>query len=254
MKTCFIHPTTTTMSSSFTISLNGNQSHLSTDFNPSLELDDESAQYECALVYFKTFNSIPNVDKSNNLFHYGNNVIEIPEGAYELNDIIHYLDVKMVELLAKTERAGEVSDLIDMEANTNTAKCMIFSPVSDVHFDKPRSIGSLLGFSPKVLRAGKVHWSDQSIDILITNTIRVECSIVEGSFINNQPCHVIHEFSPTVPPGYQIIECPSNVIYLPLKKTNNIQNIEVRIVNEHGSLVNFRGENISLRLHIRQMK
>lgn len=242
------------ISSSFTLSMNGTQSHLSTDFNPSLELG-ENEQYECALIYFKTFNSIPNVDKSNNLFHYGDNVIEIPEGAYEINDIIRYLDTTMLQLSEKKKVGeGESDDLIDMEANTNTAKCMIFSPKSDVHFEKPHSIGSLLGFSPRVLKAGQAHWSDQSIDILITNTIRIECSIVEGSFINNQPSHVIHEFSPSVPPGYQIIECPSNVIYLPLKKINNLQNIEVRIVNEHGNLVNFRGENISLRLHIRQMK
>lgn len=230
--------------SSLTISLSDNKPDLSVDFLPALELDD--APYECALVYFKTFNSIPNVDKSNNLFHYGTKTIEIPEGAYELADIIRYLKRYMEKF-----SGDDSSNIVEIEANTNTAKCMISSSKLDVHFEKANTIGSLFGFSSKLLKAGEVHWSDRPIDILITNTIRIECSMVEGSFINDKPSHVLHEFSPTVPPGYQIVECPTNIIYLPVKR-NNIQRIEVRIVNEYNNLVNFRGENISLRLHIRR--
>lgn len=231
---------------SLTITLNSNKSVLSADFLQPLNLNNKL--YECALIYLKTYNSIPNVDKSNNLFHYGANVIEIPEGIYEINDIIKYLEVKMDEIGEK-----DLYNLIDMEANVNTSKCLIYSPKYDVYFNKANSIGSLFGFTPRVLKGGQIHHSDKTIDILITNTIRVECNIVEGSFINNIPSHVIHEFSPSVPPGYQLIESPTNVIYLPVKN-NNIQNIEVRVVNERGRLVNFRGENISLRLHIRPLR
>lgn len=238
--------------SSFTLCLCGDESALNIDFLPAIELtddDDAAAEYECALVYFKTFNSIPNVDETNNLFEYGDKKITIPEGSYELNDIIKYLNTEMIKL-----SNGEGDQLIDISLNVNTSKCMMYSPKGDIRFDKPNSIGTLFGYSPIALKAGAVHWSDRSIDILITNTIRIECSIVEGSFINNKPSHVIHEFSPDVPPGYQIIERPSNIIYLPVKKCGDIQRIEVRIVNERGNLVNFRGENISLRLHIRKIK
>lgn len=234
--------------SSYTISLNGNTSELCVEFFPPLELD-QSESYECGLVYLKTFNSIPNVDKSNNLFHFGNNVIIIPEGTYEIEDIIRYLQYEMTQM-----SKGDSEMIIDMKANTNTSKFMIFSPKLPIYFNRENSVGSLFGFSPTtVLEPNIIHWSDKPIDILITNTIRVECSIVEGSFINNIPSHVIHEFSPTVPPGYQLIEAPTNIIYLPVKR-NIIQRIAISLVNERGNLVNFRGENTSLRIHIRKVK
>lgn len=230
---------------SLTLTLNGTDSLLSADFLPPIELGE--GEYECALIYFKSFNSIPNVDKSNNLFHYGDNIITIPEGSYELDNIIHYLEQEI------NRTAGDdPNKTIDILANTNTMKCLFYSPYYDIHFEKENSIGSIFGFSRKILPKNQVHNSDQPINILITNTIRVECNIVRGSFINNKSSHVLHEFSPSVPPGYQIIECPPNLIYLPLK-TNTIQNLQVCIVNEEGNLVNFRNENITLRLHIRKI-
>lgn len=238
------------MPHSFTISLNSNSSELSADFLTPLELDDGG--YECALVYFKTFNSIPNVDKSNHLFHFGDKILKVPEGNYELQDIIKNLYKQMIAL-AQADGDMETGGILELEANVNTSKCLVFSPKYEVYFNKKNSIAPLLGFSPQILKPKMAHWSDKQIDILITHTIRIECNIVEGSFINNEPSHVIHEFSPTVPPGYQIVETPSNIIYLPIKR-NTIQEIKVRIVNERGDLVNFLGENISLRLHIRKVR
>lgn len=233
---------------SFTLSLNGTKSVLEANYLPPIELSQHES-YECALIHFKTFNSIPNVDSSNNLFHYGdNNVIELPHGSYELEDIFRYINQEL-----NRRSKDDPSKLIDMEANTNTMKCLFYSPLYDIHFEKEKSIGSIFGFSRKRLEHNKIHHSDQAINILITNTIRIECNIIQGSFINNRPAHVLHEFSPSVPPGYQIIENPSHLVYLPLK-VNTIQNLEIRIVNEQGNLVNFRNENITLRIHIKKIK
>lgn len=230
---------------SLTLSLNGCEPSLSVDFLPPIELGD--GEFECALIYLKTFNSIPNVDSSNNIFHYDNNeFIKIPEGSYELDNIIRYLEVEL-----RQRSAGDPFKLIDMEANTNTLKCSFHSPQYDIHFERENSIGGIFGFSPKVLLKNQLHESDLPINILITNSIRVECNIIQGSFINNEPSHVLHEFSPSVPPGYQIIECPAHLVYLPLK-VNTIQNLIVRLVNEQGNLINLRKEDISLRLHIRK--
>lgn len=230
---------------SFTISLNASESTLNADFFPSLELGE--GEYECALIYFKTFHSIPNVDSSNNIFHYDDKIIEIPEGSYELENIIHYLDKELA-----IRAGGDPNALIDMEANTNTMKCVFYSPSFDIHFEKKNSVGSIFGFSKRMLPKKHIHISDEPINILITNSIRIECNIIRGSFINNKPSHVLHEFTPLVPPGFQIIECPPHLIYLPLK-VNSIQNLQVRVVNEQGRLVNFRKENISLRLHIKKI-
>lgn len=231
---------------SLTLSLSGNESILSVDFLPPIELGEDD--FECALIYFKTFNSIPNVDSSNNLFHYGDEVIAIPEGSYELENIIKYLQNEL-----ENRAKGDPYKIIDAEANSNTMKCMFYSPYYDIHFEKPNSISSIFGFSKRLLPKKQVHLSDEAVNILITNTIRVECNIIRGSFIDNKQSHILHEFSPLVPPGYQIIECPANLVYLPLK-VNVIQNLQIRMVNEQGHLVNFRKENISLRLHIKKVK
>ncbi|KAH9640092.1 hypothetical protein HF086_016023 [Spodoptera exigua] len=230
---------------SLTLSIHGTDPTLNVDFLPPIELGE--GEYECALIYFKSFNSIPNVDTSNNLFHYGDNVIVVPEGSYELDNIIHYLEQEL-----EKASGDDPNKTIDILANTNTMKCIFYSSYYDIHFERENSIGSVFGFSQKMLPKMQIHQSNQPINILITNTIRVECNIIRGSFINSISSHVLHEFSPSVPPGYQIIECPPNLVYLPLK-SNTIQNLQIRVVNEQGNLVNFRKENISIRLHIRKI-
>lgn len=61
----------------FTLSVSDTKSILTTNYSPALQLNGE---YECGLLYFSTFNSIPNIDKRNNTLHYGQNgYIEIPD-------------------------------------------------------------------------------------------------------------------------------------------------------------------------------
>lgn len=228
------------MSHSITISLNNNHSKLTANFLPPLELKNGS--YECALIYFKSYNSIPNVSSHNNLFHIGEHTIKIPEGSYEVS---HIFDIIRKEVMELTN-----SDIY-LNANINTLKCEIFSNNYDIYFQKKNSIGSLLGYSKKVLRKGEKHVSDRAVDILVSNTIRVECNLIEGSYLHDKPSYILHEFSPTVPPGYQIIEVPKTPLYLPIRN-NIIQHVEVSLIDEQDRLVNFRGEQISIRIHIRK--
>ncbi len=71
---------------SATLTLSGNTSILTTEYFPPLELSS-TCDYVCGLVDFQTYNSIPNVDVTNNLFHIGDEIIEIPVGSYEIDDI-----------------------------------------------------------------------------------------------------------------------------------------------------------------------
>lgn len=57
-------------------------------------------------------------------------------------------------------------------------------------------------------------------------------------------------FFPTVPPGYKIILVPSIVIYL-IMRVKTIDYLKLRIVNWESKSVNFRGEMIIIRLHIK---
>ena len=55
-----------------------------------------------------------------------------------------------------------------------------------------------------------------------------------------------------VEPGYKINEVPSDVIYLPIN-TRIINNISVNIIDQDGKLINFRGETITIRLHLKKI-
>lgn len=95
-----------------------------------------------------------------------------------------------------------------------------------------------------------MHISDLYVDINRVNTIRIECNIIGGSYINNQQAHILHEFSIKVSPGYKIIEVPLNVIYLPVN-VERLTSLILKLTDQDGNLLNFRGENITIRLHLK---
>ena len=121
---------------------------------------------------------------------------------------------------------------------------------SEVNFQPEDSIGQLLGFTPRILEANKTHTSDLPVAILKVSALRVECNITTGAYVNDRKVHTIHEFFPVVPPGYKIVEVPSHVIYLPIA-VKTIHQIQLRIVDQDGDLVNFQGEVITIRLDVK---
>lgn len=282
---------------SITLTLTGDSSQLSAQYCPAIDLSD--GEYVCGLIDFQTFNSIPNIDETNNLFYFGhpnqnaaikpanivlnsvelfesstsereeeeetsrkrrrrrrravgNNTIkkhkaipltyiEIPTGSYELEHLAEYLQKRLKSKGAK----------LMLQPNKNTLRCEVFC-TQPIDFSRPNTFGSLLGFrSDRVLDAYEAHESQLPANILKVNIIRVECNIITGSYLNNRASHTIHEFSPKVPPGYKINEVPQNVIYFPIT-VKNIQKIELSLVDQSNQTVNFRGETITIRLHIKK--
>lgn len=228
---------------SLTFTFTGTESTLSADFFPAVELDRQLA-YEVGLLGFESYNSIPNVDESNNKFHYNDGeVIEIPIGTYEVSAIARYLQEQLSHKDPKL--------FLRLDTNNNTLKTLLRCTFH-VDFTSKDSIGRLLGFAPIKLNANQAAVSEGVVDIFKVNSVRVECSIAAGSFINGQPAHTIYQFFPSVASGFKLVEEPTPVIYLPIT-SHSITNITLRVVDQTGKLVNFRGERITIRLHLRKI-
>lgn len=224
---------------SYTLTLVDSKSVLTAEYFPPILLN---GNYECGLIDFQTFYTIANVDITNNKFHYDENeVVELPQGSYEIEHIEKYIQESI------QHKSKDV--FITIKPNNNTLKCNIQSS-KVINFERENSIGSLLGFTKRKLDAGKKHESDLPVDILKVNTIRIDCSLTSNAYVNNAIVHSIHEFSPNVAPGYKLSETPNTVIYLPVTVAS-IDSVTIRILDQHNNLIDFRGENISIRLHLR---
>lgn len=227
---------------SITLTLSSNSSELTANYFPPIDLTDG---YECALTDFHSYNSIPNVDDYNNMFHIGGHIIKIPIGSYELNDIVDYIKEQYKQYSPENK--------IFIEANNNTMQVKIKSSKDSIYFNKENTIGKLFGFNNKVLAPNKDHYSDLPVNIFKVNLLQIECSIVVNTYINNSKAHTLHEFPINVPPGYKIVEIPKNLIYLPVN-CREISSLTLRIVDQTGDLINFRGEEITIRIHLRPIK
>lgn len=300
--------------SSIALTLSGNSSVLQSQYFPPIDLSD--GEYVCGLVDFQTFNTIPNVDETNNMFYYGNeddddyedgldsnnnlnlqqSKNEAPDSAaaaaaaaappkseisdskvVESKNIWNYViginkpaakeadeslqkfikiptgsyDVSDLEQVIKKELASKGVNF-SLKANKNTLHCEIFCS-KPIDFTKPNTIGPLLGFkSKRILTPDRTHTSRFMAEILRINVLRIECNIIKGAYLNNKPTHTLHEFSPKVPTGYKIIEAPQNVIYFPVT-VKNVHDLNLSIVDQANNIVNFRGETITTRLHIKKV-
>jgi hypothetical protein len=238
--------------SSYTVSLTDTTSTLRSVLFPALRLRNDK-QWEAALLDFTTYNSIPNIKEGfNNKLHYYKkkdkdnqftkiDEITIPTGSYEIDDLCTLIQ----DVLGKEN--------IKIEGNNNTLKTEVTSKYY-LDFSQKHSVGSILGFpsTTPVLEANVKHVSSNTVSILTLNTIDITCNIIQGSYRNGENRHILHTFYPAVPPGYKIIERPQNLVYLPLN-TSYISDIVLNVLDQDGNIVDFRGETITVRIHIKSV-
>lgn len=169
----------------------------------------------------------------------GFDFISITPGSYEIDEIIEVL---------KNELAKKSVKLV-LTANKNTMRSHL-SCDHKLNFELDRNIGPLLGFH-EILEPYQNHISDNVIKISNVNIIRIVTNITSGAYSNGEVVHTIHEFFPSVASGYKIVEVPKNIIYLPVVG-RKITNLAVNIVDQDNNPIDFQGEMITLRLHLRK--
>ena len=128
---------------------------------------------------------------------------------------------------------------------------MIINNNCDVDFSRYNSINSLLGFDSKLYTPG-FNESENMVNILTINSILVTIDIISGSYVNGSTQPTIYSFFPDVSPGYKIIENPHNLVYLPIT-AYTIHIITIWLTDQNGNELNLRGENLSMRFHLREM-
>lgn len=226
------------------ICITGNSSNLKCTLFPPYDLT-ATREWEMGFLDLMTYNSIPNVEQNiNNDIFIGNVKVSIPTGSYEINDLNKFI----INVLKNTKPNAK----FELRPNNNTLKSEIFC-TEEIDFTKSKTLGPLLGFTELAnLEANKWHESPSQVCINKVDVIRIVCNIVRGSYRDGVEGHVLHEFYPTVGPGYKIVEKPNIVKYLPISQQNSLDEFYIRLEDQNGDLINFRGENINLRVDIRQ--
>lgn len=243
---------------SYTFSITGKSTTLTQNYNPPIQLD-QNASYEVALLNLETWNSLQNITEYNNSFiavAVENNenvskILKIPTGTYEIEDIEQAM-LEEMSIQLNTVRLDNFS----VKANPTTMKIEITSPIS-ISFAVDNSLGTVLGFDPNehvVLQTGsnQVNVSNTPPQIYAVNVIRVDCNLATQSFFNDQSGHIIHEFFPTVQPGFKLSVVPKNLIYLPLVNVTSISNITIKLLDQKNRLVDNNNEELSIRIHIKK--
>lgn len=224
---------------SYTFTFTDKSSVLTSRFNPPIHLDNPQLQYGLALTSFDTFNSIPNITHTNNLFHFGSKIIIIPTGSYEITDLNRAITAQL-----------DKDEHVSITANNNTLKTHIKTSEA-IDFTKSNSVGPLLGFTIKrVLDKNQRHESDEPCNILTVNSLLINCNVTTGSYKNGTTAHTIYQFFPSVPPGFKIIERPLHLTYLPIS-VKTLTEITLHICDQDGKIVNFRGETVTIGLHLK---
>ena len=90
------------------------------------------------------------------------------------------------------------------------------------------------------------------INILTINSIVVNIDIISGSYVNGLTPPTNYSFFSDVSPGYNIIENPHSLLYLPIT-SDTIHCITIWLTYQNRNELNLRRENLSMRSHLREI-
>src|SRR5277367_2526350 len=246
-------------------SFNLNMSGINSDFRVTLgdiiNLN-HNLDYEIALIRFEAFNSLYNVNTTNNNFRYFNGTawktITISPGAYEVDAINNEIRRQMKTNNDVTTTSGVTTYYFNLYPNFSTSKSIIdLTNNYQVDFTDtgcPNNLRSILGYN-SIIISGLYNQSQNIINIQSFNSIFINCDLCTNSYLNNNTNQALRSFSPNaVAVGYKIIIEPFKPIWLPVVKSKySFQDYHVWLSDENGNSINFNGETISITLWLRSV-
>ena len=193
--------------SGFGITLSGKTTRLSTSFSPELIFE---GNWGVALQNLSTYNSIANINSSNNKFKYYNGTawktITVGTGSYEISE----LSDEITRLMKLNKDYDIVNDSPYLYFKPNYSRLtteLYLENNYKVDFNIPNSIGQKLGYS-KTIVDKSYNESTNPINIINVNSILVHCDLVQSSYYNGKPSNIIYSFPINTAPGFRMISEP----------------------------------------------
>lgn len=218
---------------SYTLICEGPSSELEAHFRPALHCTGE---WVVGLLNFECYNSIPNIETCK--IRVGHDNITLPTGSYEIEDLNDFINKQLTK-----------KQTFSLKGNNNT---MTTEMTSSADVELTPELSLMLGFDRTSFKAGESYISKHLVNIFSVTSINVELNLAQGALINGKQSHSIHSFFPSTQPGFKLIESPQTVIYHPVQG-ETINFIQIRIVDQLGRLINFRGESVTVRLHLKKL-
>ncbi len=153
-----------------------------------------------------------------------------PLSNYELEEIIDFLN--------NHEKAKNWRTKLSIDSNK--LKVKLFSKW-ETDFTMPNTIGRVLGFKKRVLRAFMEHISDFSPKLFKLRAINIHCHLVNSNIVNEYThSDIIYSFQVNYEKiGTSTIKEPNTILYYPLTDTE-ITQLRIDIRDQDGKHIEFR--------------
>ena len=239
--------------------LSGRGTDISCVLRDPIEIPTEEFDAGLGLKNFSTFNNLPNIieGKNNKLKirvpdSLTWEVFSLPTGAYELSiiadEIVQFIECKYHDL-------KDVEEKFKLIGNDATSKAVfIFKENYGVDFNIEGSMCELLGFSKEAKYEGRGRYPGEKIvDITSVSQLVFNCNITSTNFINGREMPFLYTCAVDVPVGYRLSRELTDISYKRLT-TSQISHIRVWIVDEEGTPVNLRKDELAVTLSLKLVR
>ena len=138
---------------------------------------------------------------------------------------------------------------ITIAANSSTLKSILeIGKNFKMDLATVNSLRLVLRFNRQIYGEG-YNESENIVNILSVTSLNVTSDVIGSSFTNGVTRNIIYSFFPNVGPGFKIVQEPLNLIYLPVT-LNTLSEMETKLEDQNGKLINLRGEELSIRFYI----